>query len=75
MHYKDIQYLNSVNDDSQYAVKPCKEGDNIFMFHRTTSQGSKVVNAVNQKIWSRTDVCPVNATMLSIKFECQHFKL
>ncbi len=45
------------------------------MFHHTTLQGSKVMNAVNQDIHSRTAVCPVNATMLSIKFKCQRFKL
>ena len=71
---KDIQYLNSINDASQYAVKRCKEGDNTFMFHCTTLQGSEVMNAANQEIRSRTVVCPVSATMLSIKFECHRFK-
>ncbi len=67
MHQKDIQYLNSINDASQYAVKWCEEADNIYMFHRTTLQGSEVMNVVNQEICSRIAVCPVNAAMLSIK--------
>jgi hypothetical protein len=74
MHQKDIQYLNSINDASQDAVKRCKETDNIYMFHRTTSQGSEVMNAVNQEICSRIAVCPVNAAMLSIKAKCKRFR-
>jgi hypothetical protein len=74
MHKKDLQYLNSVNNASQYAVKRCKVADNIYLFHRTTLQGSEVMNAVNQEICSRIAVCSVNATMLSIKAECKRFR-
>ncbi len=74
MHKKHLQYLNSVNDASQHAVKRCKVTDNIYLFHRTTLQGSEVMNAVNQEIHSRIAVCPVNATMLSIKAECKRFR-
>jgi hypothetical protein len=74
MHQKDIQYLNSVNNALQYTVKRCKEVDNIYMFHRTMSQGLEVMNAVNQEICSRIAVCPVNALMLSIKAECKRFR-
>ncbi len=75
MHPKDLGHLNSIADASQYAVKRCKEADNIYMFHQTTSQGSEVMNAVNQEIRSRMAVCPVNATMLSIKAKCNRFRL
>ncbi len=74
-HPKDLQYLNSIADALQYAVKCCKEADNIYMFHQTTSQGSEVMNAVNQETRSRIAVCPVNATMLSMKAECNRFRL
>ncbi len=47
MHPKDLQYLNSIVDALQYTVKPCEEADNIYMFHRTTLQGSEVMNVVN----------------------------
>jgi hypothetical protein len=70
MHPKDLQYLNSIQDASQYAVKRCEESENIYMFHRTTSQGSDSMNSVNSKIRSRLAVCPVNATMLCLKAEC-----
>jgi hypothetical protein len=74
MHQKDIQYLNSVPDASQYAVKRCKESENIYMFHRTMLQGSDSMNVVNREICSRLVVCPVNATMLCLKAECNRFQ-
>ncbi len=45
-HLKDVKYLNSVTD-AQYAVKHCKEADNVYMFHQTTLQRSEGMNAVN----------------------------
>ncbi len=45
------------------------------MFHRTTSQGSEVMNAVNREIHTRTAVCPINATMLTIKMECRRYRM
>ncbi len=75
MHPKDLQYVNSIANALQYAVKCCKEADNIYMFHQTKLQGSEVMNAVNREIRSRVAVCPVNATMLSIKAKCNWFRL
>ncbi len=46
MNLKD-KNMNSVADALQYAVKRCKEADNIYMFHRTMSQGSEGMNGVN----------------------------
>jgi hypothetical protein len=60
MNLKDLQYLNKVNDaSSQYTVKRCKQG--AFMFHRTTSQGSEVMNAANIEVRHKVAVCPINA--------------
>ena len=73
MNSKDLQYLNSVPDTSQYAVKRCKKDANIF--HRTTSQRSEVMNAALKEICASTAVCPVNAAMLTIKMECRHYKM
>ncbi len=73
MNLKDLQYLNSVPNTLQYAVKRCKQG--AYMFHRTMSQGSEVMNAVNREIGARTTVCPVNATMLTINMECHRYKM
>ncbi len=74
MHLKDIKYMISIADALQYAVKCCKDADNVYMFHRTTSQGSEGMNAVNREIRSRIAVCPVDATMLSIKAKCKRFR-
>ncbi len=75
MHLKVLRYLNSIADALQYAVKRCEEVDNIYMFHWTTLQGSEVMNVVNRYIHSRIAVCPVNATILSIKAKCNRFRL
>jgi hypothetical protein len=74
MHLKDVKYLNSVVDASQYAVKRCKEADIVYMLHRTTSQGLEGMNVVNQEIRSRIAMCPVNAAMLSIKAKYMWFR-
>jgi len=72
MNRKDLQYLNSVPDASQYAVKRCEQS--AYMFHRTTSQGSEVMNAANIDMRSAIAVCPVNAAMLTVKMECRRYK-
>jgi len=56
MNRKDLQYLNSVPNALQYAVKRCEQG--AYMFHRTTSQGSEVMNAANIDMRSAIAVCP-----------------
>jgi hypothetical protein len=73
MNMKDLNYLNSFPEALQYAVKRCKQG--TYMFHRTTYQGSEVMNAANKEMHTRTAVCPVNATMLMVKMECRCFKM
>ena len=62
MNSKDLQYLNNVDDVSQYAMKRCKQG--AFMFHRTMSQGSEVMNAANKEMHAKIAVCPINACIL-----------
>jgi hypothetical protein len=59
MNSKDLQYLNNVDDASQYTVKRCEQG--AFMFHRTTSQDSEVMNAANNEMRTKIAVCPINA--------------
>jgi hypothetical protein len=73
MDRRDLQYLNNIDDHAQYLVKRCKQG--AYMYHRQTSQGSEVMNAANINIRAATAVCPVNATMLTIKTECRRFKI
>ncbi len=72
MNRKDLQYLNSVPDASQYAVKRCEQG--AYMFHRSTSQGSEAMNVANIDMRSAIAICPVNAAMLTVKMECRRYK-
>jgi len=73
MNWKDLQYLNSVPDASQYAVKRCKQG--TYMFHCSTSQGLEAMNAAKIGMRSAIAVCPVNAAMLTVKMECRRYKM
>jgi len=45
------------------------------MYYRLTSQGSEVMNAANIDIRARTAVSPVNAAMLTIKMECNCYRM
>jgi hypothetical protein len=45
------------------------------MFHRTTSQGSEVMNVANTDMRATIAVCPTNATMLTVKMECRCYKM
>ena len=72
MNPTDLQYLNKVNDASQYAVKQCEQG--AFMFHRTTSQGSEVMNAVNIEVRNKVAVCPINACILLTNTESRRYE-
>jgi hypothetical protein len=73
MESRDLQYLHNIPDHAQYPVKRCEQG--AYMFHRTTSQGSEVMNAANMDLRARTAVFPVNAVMLAIKMECCDYKM
>jgi hypothetical protein len=72
MNPKDLQYLNKVDDASQYAVKRCEQG--AFMFHRTTSQGSEVMNAANLEVRHKVAVCPINACILLTNTESRRYE-
>jgi len=72
MNSKDLQYINNVDDTSQYAVKRCKQG--AFMFHRTTSHGSEVMNAANKEMRTKIAVCPINACILLTNMESRRYE-
>jgi len=71
MNPKDLQYLNKVNDASQYAVKRCEQ--DAFMFHRTTSLGSEVMNTANSAVRHKFAVCPINACILLTNTESHRY--
>ena len=72
MTSKDLQYLNNVDDVSQYAVKQCKQG--ASMFHRATSQGSEAMNAANKEMRAKITVCPINAFILLTNTESSRYE-
>ena len=71
MTKNDLRYLTNIPDHAQYPVKRCEQG--AFMFHRTTSQGSEVMNAANLEMRSRRAVCPVNACIILMRTECHRY--
>jgi len=72
MNPQDLQYLNKVNDASQYAVKQCEQG--AFMFHRTTSLGSEVMNTANSAVRHKVAVCLINACILLTNTESRRYE-
>jgi hypothetical protein len=72
MNSKDLQYLNNVDDASQYAVKRCEQG--AYMYHHTTSQGSEVMNSANNGMRSKIAVCPINACILLTNTESRRYE-
>jgi hypothetical protein len=73
MNKKDLQYLNNIDDTAQYPVKQCEQG--AFTYHRTTSQGSEVMNAANREMRSKRAVCPVNACLILMNTECRRYAM
>ena len=73
MHNSDLYYLNSLTDPSQYPAARCSMGDNIYLYHRTSSAAVESMNAANKEIRQRTAVDLVNATILLIRLECNRF--
>jgi len=45
------------------------------MYHRTTSQGSEVMNAANKEMRSKRAVCPVNACLILMNTECRRYAM
>jgi len=73
MESRDLQYLNNIPDHAQYPVMRCEQG--AYTYHCQMSQGSEVMNEANIDISNQTAVCPVNAAMLTIKMECNHYRM
>ena len=66
-------YLNSLTDPSQYPAARCSMGDNIYLYHRTSSAAVESMNAANKELRQRTAVDLVNATILLFCLECNRF--
>ena len=63
-HTKEIQYLNSLSDKSQYLAARCAMADEIYMHHRSSPGAVESMNKVNKEMRTRRDVEPLVATSL-----------
>jgi hypothetical protein len=61
---KDIQYLNSLTNESQYPTARCAMCDNIYMYHRSSSGVVELMNGANSDMRACTAVDVPNATIL-----------
>ena len=73
MNTKDIQYLNSLDDESQYPAARCAMGPHVYLYFRSSSGTAESMNKANKEMRARTAVDLLNACMLLIKLECKRF--
>ena len=69
MKSKDIQYLNSLTNESHYLAARCAMGDNIYMYHHSSSGVVESMNMANSKMRACTAVDVPNATILFNKMK------
>jgi hypothetical protein len=75
MSAKDLQYLNSINDEEQYPGSRCAmEEEGIYMYQQSASTAVESMNAANKEMRARTAVDALNATLLLIRLECDRFQ-
>jgi hypothetical protein len=73
MKSKDIQYLNSLTNESQYLAARCTMGENIYMYHHSSSGAVELMNRTSSKMRAQTAIDLPNATILLLKLECSRF--
>jgi hypothetical protein len=73
MHRTDLQYLNSLTDESQYPVARCTKAPGVYMYHRTSSAVVESMNPANREMRAKMAVDPLNACILLIRMECKRF--
>ncbi len=75
MKSKGIQYLNNLTNELQYPAAQCAMGENIYMYHRSSSGAVESMNRANgeMRMRARTAVDLPNATILLLKLECTLF--
>ncbi len=71
---KDVTYLESVDDDEQYAAARCSMLDNVYMYRRSSSQTVEAMNSANKHMRVRGSVDVLNSTMLLMKMEAVRFE-
>ncbi len=73
MHKTDMQYLNSVRDESQYPAARCAKAPGVYMYHCTSSAAVESMNAANREMRAKTAEDPLNACILLLRMECKRF--
>jgi len=73
MDTRDLQYLNSLPDESQYPAARCALTPGVYMYHRTSSAAIESMNAANREMRAKTAVDPLNACILLLRMECKRF--
>jgi hypothetical protein len=75
MSAKNLQYLNSIDDEEQYPRARCAiGGKGIYMYQRSASSAVESMNAANKEMRACTAVDALNATLLLIRLECNRFQ-
>jgi hypothetical protein len=73
MSNKDINYLNSLDDESQYPAARCALGLLVYMYFRSSSGVAESMNNANKEMRARTAVDLLNACILLTKLEVNHY--
>jgi len=73
MQNKDLNYLNAMDDESQYPAARCAMGPNVYMYFRSSSGTAESMNMANKEMRARTAVDLLNACILLIKLEVNRF--
>ena len=70
MKNKDIAYLNSLPDESQYPAARCAMSLLMYMYMRLSSGTVEAMKKANKEMRTRTAVDLLNTCILLIKLEC-----
>jgi hypothetical protein len=73
MSVKDLQYLNTIDDEAQYPGARCAMDEGIYMYQQSASSTVESMNAANKEMRTRTAVDALNATLLLIRLEYDRF--
>jgi hypothetical protein len=74
---KALAYIGLLNDHQQFPAARvdfgASQGVDVYMHKRTSSQTAELMNAANKSVRDRTAVDPVNAMVLLLKLEAEHY--
>ena len=73
MTNRDLYYLNSIEDESQYPAARCAMDPAVYMYARSSSGTAESMNKANSEMRARTAVDLLNACMLLIKLEVKRY--